>query len=124
MEKDLLETMLSAFEAKDLIVKRGKQRTDSSHVLAAIRLLNRLENVGETLRAALNSLAVVAPEWLVSVAEPEWYDRYGKRIEDYRLPKSKEERKELAETIGRDGKRLLDAVYSADAPSWLAQIRC
>jgi transposase len=122
LEKDLFETMLSAFEAKGLIQKRGKQRTDSSHVLAAIRLLNRLENVGETLRAALNSLAAAAPEWLVSVADSEWYDRYARRIEDYRLPQSKEERKELAETIGRDGKMLLDAVYSDDAPSWLTKI--
>ncbi len=51
-------------------------------------VLNRLENVGETLRAALNSpAAAAAPEWLVEVANPEWKDQYSKRIEDYRLPK-------------------------------------
>ena len=37
-------------------------RTDSTHVLAATRDLNRLELVGETLRATLNALATVAPE--------------------------------------------------------------
>jgi transposase len=122
LEQQMLDMMLSKFEAAGLLKARGQQRTDSSHVLAAIRVLNRLENVGETLRAALNSLAVAAPEWLVSVADSEWYDRYARRIEDYRLPQSKEERKELAETIGRDGKRLLDAVYSDHAPSWLGEI--
>jgi len=40
---------------------RGRQRTDSTHVLAAVRVLNRLERVSETMHAALNGLAVVAP---------------------------------------------------------------
>jgi transposase len=122
LEQEMLDMMLSQFKASGLLKVRGKQRTDSTHVLASVRVLNRLENVGETLRAALNSLAAAAPEWLVEVASPEWYDRYGKRIEDYHLPRAKEERKELAEMIGNDGKTLLDAVYSDDAPSWLSQI--
>jgi len=97
LEQEMLDMMLTRFNESDLLKTRGKQRTDSTHVLASIRVLNRLENVGETLRAALNSLAVAAPEWLVDVAPPEWYDRYSSRIEDYHLPKAKEERKEFAE---------------------------
>ena len=42
----------------------GRQRTDSTHVLAAVRTLNRMEFVGETLRAALEALAAAAPGWL------------------------------------------------------------
>jgi transposase len=122
LEQEMLDMMLTRFNESDLLKTRGKQRTDSTHVLASIRVLNRLENVGETLRAALNSLAAAAPEWLVEIAPPEWYDRYGRRIEDYHLPRAKEERKELAEMIGADGKMLLDAVYSDAAPSWLSQI--
>jgi hypothetical protein len=38
-------------------------------VLAAVRTLNRLERVGETLRAALNAVAVVAPAWLRALAD-------------------------------------------------------
>jgi transposase len=71
-----------------LIHERGRQRTDSTHVLAAVRTLNRLERVGETRRAALNELAVLAPEWLQTLARPEWYPRYGRRLENYHLPKS------------------------------------
>ena len=107
LEQEMLDMMLNRFKASGLLKTRGKQRTDSSHVLASIRVLNRLENVGETLRAALNSLASfcgkvcrkrqAAPEWLVEVAPPEWYDRYSSRIEDYHLPRAKDERKELAE---------------------------
>src|ERR1700730_4691893 len=56
---------------------RGRQRTDSTHVLAKIRALNRLVCVGETLRAALNSLAIAAPEWTMEHSDPAWVHRYG-----------------------------------------------
>jgi transposase len=38
------------------IKARGKQRTDSTHVLAAIRALRRLEYVGETMRHAWSAV--------------------------------------------------------------------
>jgi transposase len=59
---------------------RGKQRTDSTHILAAIRTLNRLEVIGETLRAALNTLATIAPEWLQAWVPPVWFERYGRAV--------------------------------------------
>ena len=55
-------------------------------MLAAVRSLNRLEMLGETPRATLNAIAVVAPDWLRAVAPPEWHGRYGRRVEDMRLP--------------------------------------
>ncbi len=99
-----------------------KQRTDSTHVLAAIRTLNRLELVGETLRAALNSLATVAPQWLRAWAPPEWFDRYASRVEESRLPKGEEARYAHGEAVGADGFRLLEAVYGRDAPRWLGDV--
>ena len=86
---------------------RGRQRTDSTHVLAAIRALNRIEVVAETMRHALDSLAVAAPEWLAAVAAPEWVERYARRAEDDRLPDGKEAREALARLIGADGHALL-----------------
>jgi len=70
----------------ELLKARGRQPTDSRHVLAAVRTLNRLELVGETLRAALNAIAVAAPDWLRGIAPPDWHDRYDRRVEDMRLP--------------------------------------
>ncbi len=84
-EMKLLDIMLEQFKAHGLLKPRGKQRTDSTHVLAAIRTLNRLESVGETLRAALNAVATVAPEWLREQTAAEWFDRYSTRIEESRL---------------------------------------
>ena len=64
-EQLLFETMLDQFKTHGLLKARGHQRTDSTHDLAAIRTLNRLECVGETMRHALEALAVVAPAWLL-----------------------------------------------------------
>src|SRR6266699_6744625 len=101
---------------------RGRQRTDSTHVLAAIRDLNRLECAGETLRHTLNVLAEVAPDWLLAQIDAEWFDRYSRRFDEYRFPKAQTQRLELAETIGADGHRLLAAVYESTAPAWLAAL--
>jgi transposase len=101
---------------------RGQQRTDSTHVLAAIQTLNRLECVGETLRHALNVLSMVVSDWLRAQVPSEWFDRYGRRFENYRLPPGKPERYALAETIGADGFQLLRWIYAPGTPDWLRKI--
>jgi transposase len=116
LEHRLLEAMLMHFKA------RGQQRTDSTHVLAAIRTLNRLESVGETVRAALNSLAVVAPDWLLTQVSPDWFDRDGMRLEEYRLPKGQEAREVYAAQMGADGFQLVDALDADDARRWLQEV--
>ena len=108
----LLNTMLERFRAQGLVKAHGQQRSDSTHVLAAIRLLNRVELVGETLRATLNQLAERFPEWHQQVAVPEWFTRYGHRIEDTRLPKGQAARQAYAEQVGTDGLTLLAALDS------------
>src|SRR5215831_18222084 len=85
-EELLLEKLLEQSRALGWLKPRAQQRTDSTHVLAAMRVLTRLELVAETLRAALNALATVAPTWLQGVAPLAWDERYGKRIEQTRLP--------------------------------------
>ena len=109
----LLDTMLEHFKARGLVKAKGKQRSDSTHVLANIRDMNRLELVIETMRAALNELAVIAPDWLQGIAEDSWYDRYAERVEDYRLPKSQTAREAYAKWVGEDGYELLGAIKSA-----------
>ncbi len=85
----LFERMLDQIRAHHLLKERGRVRTDATHILAAIRSVNRLECVGETLRHALNTLATVAPEWLQGWVPADWYERYGRRFEEYRLPPAK-----------------------------------
>jgi transposase len=121
-ESLLFETLLTWCRNRQLVKARGRQRTDSTHILAAVRALNRIEVVGETMRHALNTLAVVAPEWLRAVSPPEWRDRYTRRAEDDRLPTTQTARAALTLTIGNDGRRLLAAVDHPDAPPWLREV--
>jgi transposase len=114
-ERLLLDKMLKRLRDRGLVKARGQQRTDSTHVLAAIRVLNRLELVGESLRAALNQLATIAPEWTRGVARPEWFERYSHRIEDSRLPKERADREAYARFVGGDGFALLEALDADEA---------
>ena len=118
----LLDKRLERCRALGLLKARGQQRTDSTHVLAAIRVLNRLELVAETLRAALNTLATVAPDWLQALAPLAWDARYGKRIEDTRLPREQAKRDAYAQTVGEDGFQLLDAMDAPEAPEGLREL--
>ena len=121
-QERLLDTLLERCRAIGLLKARGKQRTDSTHVLSAVRRLNQLELVAETLRATLNELATVAPEWLQSVAPLEWYERYAKRIEDARLPKDNAEREAYGQTVGEDGFVLLSALESDEGLETLREL--
>lgn len=120
-EEQLLEQLLERFRERGLVRERGKQRTDSTHIQAAIRRLNRLELVGETMRAALNCVAEVAPEWLKLRVPSDWYDRYGPRFSDWRLPKEEMEREKLALQIGQEGHQLLNWMAAADTPATIRQ---
>ena len=121
-EELLLEKLLACCRALGLVKARGQQRTDSTHVVAAVRLMNRLELVGETLRAALNDLAVQAPGWVRTVAHAAWYERYQRRCELGRLPKGKDAREAYAQTVGEDGFSLLDALAAPTTPTQLRKL--
>ena len=115
--------MLERFAERGWVKARGKQRTDSTHVLASVRALNRIELVGETMRTTLNALAVAAPEWLRERAPEDWFSRYGRPVYDH-LPKGVSARKEYAETVGKDGVALLAWIEAGELPgfSWLKEI--
>src|SRR5207237_2343113 len=115
------ETMLTLFREQGLIKAKGRMRTDSTHVLAAIEVLNRLECVGETLRQALNALASAAPDWLKSWVPALWFDRYSRRFAEYRLPAEKPARYALAEQIGTDGLQLLRRLHDPTTPNTLQE---
>jgi transposase len=118
----LFDTLLDVCKQRGWLKARERQRTDSTHVLAKIRAINRLMCVGEAMRFALNSLAVVAPDWLLSEVDVQWVERYGHRIEESRQPKSEGDRLALAKQIGADGRKLLTAVFDSLTPVWLREI--
>jgi transposase len=121
-EDRLLEKLLEWCRTQGLLKARGRQRPDATHVLASIRVLSRMELVAETLRAAFNELAPVAPDWLRALAPLEWFDRYKRRIEDTRLPQEKAAREVYRHMVGADGFRLLDALSAPEAPQGLGDL--
>ena len=116
-EARLFQIMLTQFEERGLLKSRGKQRTNSTHILAAIRQLNQLELVHETLRYALNELALQAAAWLKCRVSADWFDRYSQRTSNYLLPKQETERQVWAEQVGRDGLWLLEQIYASGTSS-------
>jgi transposase len=121
----LLEKLLEGCKERGYLKVRGRARTDSTHVLGALRVLSKWERTAETIRAALNALAAADPAWLTEHADPEWFERYGRRVEDQRLPKGKEARTQYLKTVGADGVRLLerlDAPYAPQVLKWLSEV--
>jgi hypothetical protein len=123
LEERALDVLLAALRDKGLVVAGGKQRTDSTQVISAVRDLNRLELAGEAVRACLEALAAAAPQWTTQAIDVAgWVKRYGPRVDTWRLPTSKTKRAELAVAYGRDALALLTAVYHPDAPAWLREL--
>jgi transposase len=123
MEHLLLDRMLERFKDRGLVKARGKQRSDSTHVLAAVHDLNLLELVAETLRATLDDLAAVVPDWVRSISPPSWFERYGRRVEEYRLPKGQDKREAFAVAVGEDGFLLLAALEGPGVPDAARNVR-
>ena len=123
LEGRVLDLLVAALVDKGLLQAGGKQRTDSTHVVAAVRDLNRLELAGESVHACVEAIAVAAPDWLAATIDVAgWGQRYGLRVDSWRLPTSKTKRDALASAYGRDGFALLSAVYAPTTPGWLAEL--
>lgn len=122
-ESILFDAVLDLARSRDLVRARGQQRTDATHVLAAVRGLNRLACVTEAMRFALEALACAAPDWLKAQAQSGWVERYERRsLSAERPPRSEAKRAVLAQAIGEDGHHLLAAMCAPDAPDWLRRI--
>lgn len=123
VESLLLETLVARCAELGFLKGQKKQRTDSTHVLAAVRALSLLELVGEARRRALDEAARLAPDWLRQHMKEEWIKRYERRFEGYRLPASQAKREQLAVVIGVDGYDLLQAIHSGTCPASLKTSR-
>ncbi len=118
-EQRLLDLLLERCREGGWLKAGGRQRTDSTHVLARIRALNRTLCVAQTMVYVLNVLSEVAPDWILAHVPAEWVERYGERVEHERLPKEEEERQQYANQVGGDGWMLLAALQAPDTPDWM-----
>lgn len=83
LSQHLLHAMLTTFRDLNLLKPRGCALGPTPRMCwRPCAAILRLERVTETLRAALNALAELAPDWVVSQITPEWFDRYRAGVED------------------------------------------
>ncbi len=123
LERVALDALLARLAAEGLVKGGGKQRTDSTYVVAAVAALGRLELAGESVRAAVEALAAADPGWLAArVCVPDWTRRYGTPMTSWKPPASQARRQELAVAYARDGYALLEAVYDRASPGWLREL--
>jgi transposase len=94
---------LARLKEAGLVRERTAQRTDSTHVLAAVRGLTRLELVTEAVRAALEELTRTAGHVLAGLAGDDWGRRYGRPV---RLGKNPARPKTRMNEAGADARRL------------------
>jgi hypothetical protein len=66
LEEAALDALLARLTADGLLKASGKQRTDSTHVIAAVRGLHTIELAGESVQKALGALAAACPDWLAA----------------------------------------------------------
>ncbi|MFF3460670.1 transposase [Streptomyces sp. NPDC002730] len=123
LEEKVLDLLLARLVEQGLLESGGKQRTDSTHVISAMRHLSRLDLAEEAVRAALEALVCAAPHRVERVIYvPSWSRRYGDRIPGWHAPVSKAKHTRLAVDFGRDGFALLTAVYAPLSPAWLREL--
>jgi transposase len=123
LEQVVLDALLRRLAAEGLLSAGGKQRTDSTHVIAAVTALNRLELAGEAVRAALEALSAAHPDWVAQrLCVPDYARRYGTPMTSWQPPQSEVRRQELAIAYARDGYALLEAVYHSSAPAGLSEL--
>ena len=101
----LLDLALARLKEAGLVRDRATARTDSTHVLAAVRDLTHLELVTEAVRAALEELARTAGHALEGLVDDDWGRRYGRPV---RLGKNPTRPKTRINNAGADARRLLE----------------
>ncbi|MCD0486487.1 IS1182 family transposase [Streptacidiphilus sp. ASG 303] len=101
----LLSLALDRMRQAGMVKARGRQRTDSTQVLAAARELTRLELVLEAVRAALEEAASRVPEVLDDLVDADWAIRYGRPV---RLPAQPSHPVTRLKQAGTDAHRLLE----------------
>lgn len=104
----LLDLVLARLKEAGLVRERTTQRTDSTHVLAAVRDLTRLELITEAVHAALEELAGASPHLLDELVDEDWGSRYGRQV---RLGKNPTKPKTRILTTGNDAVHLLEHLY-------------
>lgn len=121
----VFDVMIGVLREAGLVRERGRARTDSTHVLGAVRAMERIELIGESLRCALEEIAGLCPGLLAPLLDEGWARRYGQRVELGRLlgrGSVLTSADKLARQIAADGAALLEAIEADPAARWAGDL--
>jgi transposase len=104
-EYRIFDQLLKKLVELGFVRHKGKQRTDSTHVLGLVAKLSRLELVRETLRVALHAMQEHSANWVQAHVPATFQENYLARVTDYQLSETEVARR--LEQIGADGWWLL-----------------
>jgi transposase len=112
----VFERVLSYLTAQGYLKKRGKQRTDSTHVLGQVARLSRVELKWESLRMALEDLMSVQAGWVMDTLGRTFVQTYSHSRATYRM--SQQALHALETQLDADSLHLLQQVESAGRVEW------
>jgi hypothetical protein len=121
-EHRMFEAVLALAREQGLLHGGGRQRSDSTYVLAKVHALTRFDLVAETVRYALDVFAQTAPDWLCEHVTPAWVDRHALPTGELRVPNSEAKPIAWAAQFGEDGMALLIALNLPQAPVGLRHL--
>jgi hypothetical protein len=122
LEEKVLDLLLARLTELGMVKAEGRQRTDSTHVLAAVRAVNRLEFLAETLRAALEALSAAARAGWPTTSMPNGCNGMAPEPTLIGFPRAEDKRTTMAVQVGADGFELLEATHAGHAPAWLREV--
>lgn len=112
----LMFEQVLAYLSKSGYVQSKRQRTDATHVLAAVERLSRLELVWETLRLALDALINADAKWVCRVLPVSFVKFNSQKRSEFRL--SPAQTKEALLAAGQDGFWLLSQIAQHGQAAW------
>ena len=98
-ERLLFDQLLVRLKALGVFQKRGKMRTDSTHILGVVERLSQLELVAESLRMAVEAVSAEAAQWAQQALPETFWQVYSQRQSEYGLSQ-----KQVESRLARVGK--------------------
>jgi len=107
-ESMVFEHLLDYLRERGLVRAGGKQRTDTTHILGAVKQLGDIEVIGEGVRLAISELMSTDAKWVMQHLPASFIKSYKRPMPNYRM--SKQELETFIQETGEEARWLLDQV--------------
>jgi len=107
-ESMVFERLLEYLRERGLVRAGGKQRTDATHILGAVKQMADVEVVREGMRLAISELISTDAKWVMQHIPASLIKNYKRAMPNYRI--SKQELEAFIQETGEEARWLLDQV--------------